>query len=145
MDIFLSLGLGGMFLSSFLAATVLPLSSEVVLGLLLAGGYGSGPVVAVATTGNVLGSVVNYWMGLAGSRWLTRKFSRVSAREIARARERFQSWGTASLLLAWVPVVGDPLTVVAGMLRINLFDFILLVTIGKLGRYLVIAGYWIFN
>ncbi len=145
MDIFLSLGLGGMFLSSFLAATVLPLSSEVVLGLLLAGGYGTAPVVAVATTGNVLGSVVNYWLGLVGSQWLTRKFSRVSEQEIQRARERFQSWGTASLLLAWVPVLGDPLTVVAGMLRINLGIFILLVTIGKLGRYLVIAGYWIIN
>ncbi len=145
MDSFLSLGLGGMFLSSFLAATILPLSSEVVLGLLLAGGYGTAPVVTVATAGNVLGSVVNYWFGLAGSQWLTRKFSRISEREIQRARERFQSWGTASLLLAWVPVLGDPLTVVAGMLRINLWIFIFLVTIGKLGRYLVIAGYWIIN
>ncbi len=145
---FLSLGLGGMFLSSFLAATILPLSSEVVLGLLLAGGYGTLPVVAVATTGNVLGSVVNYWLGLAGSQWLTRKFSRISEEELQRARDRFQSWGTASLLLAWVPVLGDPLTVVAGMLRVNLWIFILLVTIGKLLRYLVVAGvagYWIIN
>ncbi len=145
---FLSLGLGGMFLSSFLAATVLPLSSEVVLGLLLAGGYGTLPVVAVATTGNVLGSVVNYWLGLAGSQWLTRKFSRISEEELQRARERFQSWGAASLLLAWVPVLGDPLTVVAGMLRVNLWLFILLVTIGKLLRYLVVAGvagYWIIS
>ncbi len=137
-----------MFLSSFLAATILPLSSEVVLGLLLAGGYGTAPVVAVATTGNVLGSVTNYWLGLAGSQWLTRKFNRISEEELARARDRFQSWGTASLLLAWVPVLGDPLTVVAGMLRVNLWIFILLVTIGKLGRYLMVAGvagYWIIN
>lgn len=145
MDSFFSLGLGGMFLSSFLAATVLPLSSEVVLGLLLSGGYNPAPVVAVATVGNVLGSVVNYWIGLAGTGWLTRKISHVSENDIQKARDRFESWGWAGLLLAWVPVIGDPLTVVAGMLRINFAWFISLVTMGKLGRYLVLAGYWIFN
>ncbi len=134
-----------MFLSSFLAATVLPLSSEVVLGLLLARGYDPALVVAVATTGNVLGSVVNYWIGLAGTGWLTRKVSRVSEADIQRARARFQTWGRAGLLLAWVPVIGDPLTVAAGMLRVDFVWFIILVTIGKLGRYLVLAGYWIFN
>lgn len=145
MDVFSGLGLPGMFLSAFLAATVLPLGSEVVLALLLAGGYAPLPVVAVATTGNVLGSVVNYWMGLVGVDWLARNVSRVSLKEIHRARARFRAWGRGSLLLAWMPVIGDPLTVVAGMLKINFFLFILLVTVGKLGRYFVLAGYWIFN
>lgn len=143
MDVFLSLGLGGMFLSAFLAATILPLGSEIVLGLLLAGGYDTAPVVAVATTGNVLGSLVNYWLGLTGARWLRRKTDRISKETLEKARERFAAWGTASLLLAWVPVIGDPLTVVAGILRVHPGIFILLVTIGKLGRYLVVAGYWI--
>ncbi len=134
-----------MFLSAFLAATVLPLSSEVVLGLLLAGGFPPLPVLGVATAGNVLGSLVNYWIGLAGSGWLTGKIGRVSEESLLNARNRFQSWGKAGLLLAWVPVIGDPLTVVAGMLRVNIWIFLFLVTIGKFGRYLTLAGYWIFN
>lgn len=145
MDFFSSLGLLGMFLSAFLAATVLPLSSEIVLGLLLAGGYAPLPVVGVATIGNVLGSQVNYWIGLVGTGWLIQKVSRVSEDDIQKARNRFQSWGTASLLLAWVPVIGDPMTVAAGMLRVNIWVFLCLVTLGKLGRYLVLAGYWILN
>ncbi len=145
MDVFTSLGLGGMFLSAFLAATVLPLSSEVVLTLLLASGHGLIPVVAVATTGNVLGSVVNYWLGMAGTDWLGRKIKGLSEQQLNKARERFKSWGTASLLFAWVPVIGDPLTVVAGMMKVNLIAFLTLVLIGKLGRYLVLAGYWIVN
>ncbi|MCG8685967.1 MAG: DedA family protein [Desulfobacterales bacterium] len=145
MDVFTSLGLGGMFLSAFLAATVLPLSSEVVLTLLLASGHGPIPVVAVATTGNVLGSVVNYWLGMAGTDLLGRKIKGLSEQQLNKARERFKSWGTASLLFAWVPVIGDPLTVVAGMMKVNLKIFIALVLIGKMGRYLVLAGYWIVN
>lgn len=116
-----------------------------MLGLLLAGGYAPLPVVCVATTGNVLGSQVNYWIGLAGTDWLIQKVSRISENEIQKARDRFQSWGTTSLLLAWVPVIGDPLTVAAGMLRVNIWVFLCLVTLGKLGRYLVLAGYWIIN
>ena len=140
MEFFLGLGLGGMFLSAFLAATILPLSSEIVLGCLITAGVGAVPVVAVATAGNVLGSCVNYWLGGAAAGWLSRHVSRVSPEDIRRARKQFQAWGTGSLLLAWVPVIGDPLTVVAGMLRVNPVVFLVLVTIGKLGRYLVIAG-----
>ncbi len=138
MDIFFSLG--GMFVSSFLAATILPLSSEVVMGYLLVNNYDTAEVLAIATLGNVLGSLVNYWMGLVGSHWLMAKIFRVSEPEIVRARNRFQTYGTASLLLAWVPGIGDPLTVVAGMLRVNIWVFLILVTLGKLGRYLVVAG-----
>lgn len=145
MEVFSGFGLGGMFVSAFLAATVLPLSSEIVLGVLLASGYTAGPVVAAATSGNVLGALVNYWIGIAGTDWLVRKVSRVSEADIHRARERFRSWGTGSLLLAWVPVIGDPLTVAAGMLRVNVVLFLFLVTAGKLARYLVLAGYWMFN
>lgn len=139
---FAGLGLGGMFLSGFLAATILPLSSEVVLGWLLASGFGVVPVVASATAGNVLGACVNYWMGMAGTQWLARNVDWVSEKEVRRARERFLAWGTGSLLLAWVPVIGDPLTLAAGMLRVNPAVFFVLVSAGKLGRYLLIAGVW---
>lgn len=129
-----------MFCSAFLAATILPLGSEVVMVYLLAGRADPFGVIVAATTGNVLGSVVNYWMGRYGSEWLVRRMAGVSEADLDKARERFRTFGTASLLLAWVPVIGDPLTVAAGMLRIRMDLFLVLVTAGKLGRYLVLAG-----
>lgn len=140
MEIFTSLGLAGMFASAFLAATILPLGSEAVLVWLLLNGSGALQVVAVATAGNVLGSLVNYWMGRAGAQWISRRFSGISVLELETALVRFRAWGSAGLLLAWVPLIGDPLTVAAGVLRVNLILFLSLVTIGKLGRYLVVAG-----
>lgn len=136
---FIELGLLGMFLSAFLAATILPLSSEIVLSALLLSGLDSNSLVLVATVGNVLGSLTNYALGFwAGanviSRWL-----RLSKEEFLKAEKRFQKYGLLSLLLAWVPVIGDPLTVVAGILRVNIVWFLLLVSIGKFARYYLIA------
>ncbi len=132
-------GLWGLFVASFLAATILPLSSEVVLGYLLLANFNVCVVVAVATTGNVLGSLVNYMLGRVGSRVLLEKIFRVSPEDISRARSRFRTHGTISLLLAWVPVIGDPLTVVAGMLKINFWVFLTLVSLGKFARYAVLS------
>ena len=127
-----------MFASAFLAATVLPLSSEVVLGFLLTGGADPPAVLTVATLGNVLGSLANYFIGLAGTSLVLEKF--VSPLEIEAARKRFKAYGSACLIFAWVPVIGDPLTIAAGMLKIHLGLFLVLVTLGKLGRY--IALFW---
>lgn len=140
MEIFTGFGLAGMFCSAFLAATILPLGSEVVMAGLLVNNSSPVPLVAVATLGNVLGSFVNYGMGRAGSRWLTGRLFRVSETDLERALNRFRAWGSLGLLLAWVPVIGDPLTIAAGILRVNPGLFLILVTIGKLGRYLVLAG-----
>ena len=140
METFWELGLAGMFCSAFLAATLLPLGSEAVLAWLLLH-QGSPPaVVGIATLGNVLGSVVNYGMGYYGSQWFTEKVSRISAEDLNRARERFKSWGVGSLLLAWMPVIGDPITVAAGILKVNFGVFLGLVTLGKLARYVVLAA-----
>ncbi|MGP0566674.1 MULTISPECIES: YqaA family protein [unclassified Nitrospina] len=128
-----------MFTAAFLAATILPLSSEVVLSALLLNGLTPSVLVAIATLGNVLGSVVNYGLGYGGTKLFKRNFSSTSKREIDTALARYQKYGTTSLLFAWVPVIGDPLTVAAGVLRVNLSTFLLLVTIGKLGRYVVIT------
>ncbi len=136
---FLTYGLWGLFASSFLAATILPMSSEVVLGYLLLNDFNVSGVVAVATMGNVLGALVNYTLGRAGSRVLLEKIFRVSPEDISKARHRFKTHGTLSLLLAWVPVIGDPLTVVAGMLKIKLWIFLVLVTLGKFARYVVLS------
>lgn len=139
MEFLTAYGLWGLFTASFLAATILPLSSEVVLGYLLLQNFNVSGVVAVATTGNVLGSLVNYVLGRVGSRVLLEKIFRVSPDDISRARSRFKTHGTISLLLAWVPVIGDPLTVAAGMLKINFWIFLTLVSLGKFARYAVLS------
>ncbi len=139
MEFLTSHGLWGLFASSFLAATILPMSSEVVLGYLLLHNFNVSGVVAVATMGNVLGALVNYTLGRAGSRVLIEKIFRVSPEDINRARHKFKTHGTISLLLAWVPVIGDPLTVVAGMLKIKLWIFLALVTFGKFARYAALS------
>ncbi len=139
MEILADFGYIGLFLSSFLAATVLPLSSEVVLGMLLLNDYNSGALVGIATTGNVMGALVNYALGFWGSRCVKRRKRVVTNIGLEKARQRFKKYGVISLLFAWVPVIGDPLTVIAGVLKINIFVFLILVTAGKLARYLMIA------
>ena len=139
MEYFVELGYSGLFLSAFLAATILPLGSEVVLVGLLLNGFNPISVVSVATVGNVLGSLVNYAIGLFGSAFLIHRFLKISDESFDKSKQRFEKWGTASLLLAWVPIIGDPLTVIAGVLRINIWLFLLLVTVGKLARYIVVS------
>jgi len=145
METFAGLGYGGLFLASFLAATILPLSSEVVLVLLLMQGLDPVWLVGIATCGNLLGAVLNYFLGRGGARLLARRFaSRLPAAD-SRALRIFRKYGVFSLLFAWLPGVGDPLTVVAGGLRVNFGLFLLLVGIGKLARYLAIGGFILFS
>ena len=139
MGAFVSLGLWGMFASAFLAATVLPLGSEVVLGGLILADFPLVPTVVVATLGNVLGSLVNYALGLWGRRFVPGRWMETSESKVYRARAWFQKYGSLSLLLAWVPVIGDPLTLVAGMARVNPLWFLCLVTLGKGARYWILA------
>lgn len=139
MEVFVELGYLGLFLAALLAATVLPLSSEVVLGGLLLGGGSPVTLVAVATAGNVLGSLINYGLGYWASLGLLKKWLRLSDADYARAEQRFNRFGLLALCFAWVPVIGDPLTVLAGVLRIRLLWFVLLVTLGKGLRYVVLS------
>ncbi len=139
MEFFTDFGYSGLFLASFLAATILPLSSELVLGYLLANGYNPVMTVSVATAGNVLGACLNYAVGLWGSGLFIRRILRVSEDEFAGAKKRFEKYGVASLLFAWVPIIGDPLTFAAGALRINIAVFLVLVTAGKFIRYFVVG------
>jgi len=139
MEILAECSYWGLFLASFLAATILPFSSEVVLGYLLTHDFSPYMTVFVATTGNVLGSVMNYGLGVLGSRMFFNKFFRMSDREIEKAENRFKKYGVFSLLFAWVPIIGDPLTVAAGILKINFIVFLFLVSIGKFLRYVFIS------
>lgn len=139
MEYFIEIGFSGLFLASFLAATILPVGSEVVLVALLLNDFNPFEVVAVATFGNVMGSVLNYVIGLYGSVYLLSRVLKISDKQFDKTKQRFQKWGTVSLLLAWVPIIGDPLTVIAGVLRVNIWLFLLLVTTGKLTRYIVVT------
>ncbi|MBU1696181.1 MAG: DedA family protein [Proteobacteria bacterium] len=139
MEILAEYGYLGLFLASFLAATILPFSSEVVLGVLLSHDFSPYVTVFVATTGNVLGSVLNYGLGVLGSQLLLNKLFGISTLEIGKAENRFKKYGVFSLLFAWVPIIGDPLTVAAGILKINFVLFLLLVTVGKFLRYVFVA------
>lgn len=131
---------GGLFLAAFLAATILPMQSEAALvGLIVAGGQPVALLLLAASLGNVLGSLTNWVLGRFIERFAGRKWFPASPAALARARRHYERWGHWSLLLSWAPVVGDPLTVIAGMLREPLWRFLLLVTVAKVGRYLVLA------
>lgn len=130
----------GLFLSSLIAATLLPLQSELVLvGLLLTGEFHVAALFIVATTGNVLGSLVNWLLGLYLLRWRDRNWFPVSEAQLARAQQAYQKYGFWSLLLSWAPVLGDPLTLAAGVMREPLWRFLLMVSLAKAGRYLVLV------
>lgn len=131
---------GGLFLAALVAATILPAQSEALLvGLLLGGEHPAALLVLVASLGNVAGSAANWWLGRSLERFKGRRWFPVSASGLARAQRWFGRFGLWSLLLAWVPVVGDPLTVVAGVLRVPFGRFLLLVALGKVGRYALLA------
>jgi membrane protein YqaA with SNARE-associated domain len=131
-----------MSVTAFGAATLLPFSSEVALIAQIKAGLGS-PwwLVAAATVGNVGGSLFNWWVGGALRRFEGRRWFPFKSADIAAATTRFNSYGVWILLLAWVPVVGDPLTLVAGVLRVPLRVFLPLVAVGKCARYAVIAWF----
>ncbi len=130
-----------LFLASLLAATLVPAQSESVLGgLILAGGQPVVALVAVASLGNILGSILNWLIGRGVERYRGKKWFPASQAQLARAQTQYQRFGYWSLLLAWVPIIGDPLTLVAGIMREPLWRFLLLVSIGKIGRYAVLAA-----
>ncbi|MBO3760578.1 YqaA family protein [Ciceribacter sp. L1K22] len=131
----------GLFSSAFLAATLLPAQSESVLVyLVLAGGHPLALLVTVASLGNVLGSVVNWFLGRGLERYRDRRWFPVSHAALERAQRWYARYGRWSLLASWLPVVGDPITVVAGVLREPLPTFLALVTLAKVGRYLVLVA-----
>jgi membrane protein YqaA with SNARE-associated domain len=134
------LELTGLFFTALLAATVLPAQSEFLLaGLHLTGRHDRFVLVAVATAGNVLGSVINWVLGRYLIHFQDRRWFPIKGRALEKATRFYQRWGVWTLLLAWTPIIGDPLTLVAGIFRTRLRVFVPLVTAGKLARYLGIV------
>jgi membrane protein YqaA with SNARE-associated domain len=128
-----------LFFISFLAATILPFSSELTLaGLISTSNYDNLLLLVFASFGNVLGSVFNWGLGFYARNLTIKKWFPFKETQIERSSKWFSKFGKWSLLFAWVPIVGDPLTFVAGLLRVRFFDFIILVAIGKVSRYVII-------
>ena len=132
-----------LFVSAFLSATLLPGSSEVVLLGLLGAAKGTPFIlIAVATVGNVAGSTVNWGMGRYFLQMKDRRWFPVNGAMLTRAQGWFARYGIWSLLLSWVPVIGDPLTLVAGVMKVPFSRFVLLVSIGKTLRYSLVYVIW---
>lgn len=130
----------GLFAVALGAASILPMQSEPVLvALLLLAEQPIWALVAVASLGNTLGSCVNWLLGRAVERFRDRRWFPVPPGKLARAEGWYARWGRWSLLMSWAPIIGDPLTVVAGVLREPFWTFLLLVTIAKTGRYIVLT------
>lgn len=132
-------GLPALFLLSFLAATLVPLGSEWLLAVLLLQGSDPLPAVGVATLGNTLGALTTYAIGLWGGPFLIRRVLRIDEEARLRAERLYERFGSWSLLLSWLPVIGDPLCLAGGVLRVGIRRFLLLVVLGKLARYAAVA------
>lgn len=139
-DFWLAAGYVGLFVISFVAATLAPLGSELFVTALVAGGYNSWLVLLVATAGNSLGSLFNYYVGKWGGDFLFSRWIHLEPAKLAQAQRFYQRWGAPALFFAWAPVIGDALTLVSGTLRLNLFSFCFWVVLGKALRYLVLIG-----
>lgn len=127
-----------LFLSAFISATLFPLGSEALLIYDIKQGYNIYLLLLFATLGNVLGSCVNYYFGLKGEEFLEEK-NYLKKQKLQKYKNFFDKYGSFSLLLSWVPIIGDPLTFIAGILKYDFKKFLLLVTIAKFGRYLFLA------
>ncbi|MCD5971349.1 YqaA family protein [Pseudomonas quasicaspiana] len=131
----------GLFLAAFGAATLLPMQSEAVLvGMLLSGHYTVATLLLVATLGNVLGSLLNWILGRSVERFRHKRWFPVSEAKLEKAQRFYLRYGRWSLLLSWVPIIGDPLTMVAGVMREPLWSFLLIVSFAKGMRYLLLTA-----
>ena len=136
---------GLLLLSAFLSATLLPGSSEAVLLGLLATGHGSPfMLIAVASVGNIAGAALNWALGRAMLQLRDRPWFPLKDATSGRAQQWFARYGIWALLLSWVPLIGDGLTLVAGVMRVRIVPFLILVSIAKVGRYAAVVWGWQF-
>tara|TARA_R110002111_G_scaffold195975_1_gene261762 strand:+ start:81 stop:509 length:429 start_codon:yes stop_codon:yes gene_type:complete len=131
----------GLFLSALLAATVVPFSSEVLLAaMVVSGKFQITSLFLYASAGNILGSVINWGLGRYCLHWQDKRWFPISRAQLEKASYYFNHYGVFSLLLAWVPVIGDPITFAAGVFKTRFWLFLVLVSVSKAGRYFVLLN-----
>jgi len=127
------------FFLSFLAATIIPFSSEVgLISYMALGKFNNELLLIFVSFGNILGSCVNYILGLYIIKFQTKSWFPFKDNQILKATNWFDRFGVYSLFFAFLPIVGDPLTLIAGIFRVSFIKFIILVSLGKILRYLLI-------
>lgn len=127
-----------LFFSALISATLFPLGSEALFVYNLKEGYNLYYLLLFASVGNILGSVINYYLGLKGEEYLENK-GYLKKEKLEKYKVFFRKYGAYSLLLSWAPIIGDPLTFIAGVLKYDWKKFLLLVSIAKFGRYLFLV------
>ncbi|PIV58730.1 MAG: hypothetical protein COS14_08000 [Bacteroidetes bacterium CG02_land_8_20_14_3_00_31_25] len=142
MSYFFDLGYFGIFLASFLAATVIPFSSDTVVVAMVAYGYNSTLTILIATLGNTLGGMSSYALGWLGKWEWIEKYLKIKREKIEKMRERIKKYTAIAAFLTWLPIVGDIIAVALGLLKINVYKVTLFMTLGKLARYVVIVYLW---
>ncbi len=131
----------GLFAASFLAATLLPMSSEAAVVAMALAGFNPWTLLGVAGLGNCLGGIVNYGAGRYGRRFILSRWIKPDNHQWQTAERLFTKWGTPMLFFAWTPILGDPLTVVAGAMKINIWIFCAWVFTGKILRYYLLLKF----
>ncbi|MBY0541386.1 MAG: YqaA family protein [Arcobacteraceae bacterium] len=127
-----------LFITSLISATLFPLGSEALLLYDIKEGYNLSLLLLFATIGNSLGSVINYFLGLKGEEYLIKK-SLLKEEYIIKSKNYFDKYGAFSILFSWLPIVGDPITFAAGILKYDFYKFLILVIVAKFSRYLFLA------
>lgn len=144
MEVYTELGYLGLFLISFLAATIIPFSSEGVLALFVASGLPLWPSILIASTGNSLGGISTYYLGYLGKwNWIS-KYLNISENKAANFKQKVRKYGAPIALLTWLPLIGDLISLTLGLAKVNFLKVSVYMFIGKLARYIVI-GYIFIN
>lgn len=127
-----------LFITSLISATLFPLGSEALLIYDIKEGHNIFLLLLFATIGNSLGSVINYFLGLKGEEYLLKK-SLIKESYIIKCKNYFDKYGLYTILFSWLPIIGDPITFVAGILKYDLKIFLIFVIIAKFSRYLFLV------
>lgn len=137
--VFLQLGYFGLFIASFLASTVVPFSSEALLGTMIYYKYDAVWCIAVATFGNTFGSITSYFLGYIGNWKMLEKYFGVKKEKIEKFHAKIKNKGSIIALLTWLPIVGDLISVALGFMRVNFKSVLFFTFVGKLFRYIIIV------
>ncbi len=133
-----------LFFSCLISATIIPTGSEVILvGLIKLSDHNTAKLLMIATAGNVLGAVINWFLGTKILYFQNKKYFPLKPKQLAKATAYFEKYGKWALLFAWVPIIGDPITVISGVLKTKFLTFLAFVTIGKFFRYFLVVIFFI--